>query len=207
MSPETSTINASQAVERIREIIVGRHLERLEQRVARLENSDAPASISRPDFQDRVLVAEAKIEALHDSVSRLTDGTREELSRHTVLQRDEIQRLAHQIQQFVASQAFENQPSQAIEQLEHRLGGWLSDWKQAVQNHLENRDHQIAAYIQSELKTVRTAIDQRIDALEARQPDFSALDLRFNKIAEAARAFADSISELPPLPLADANPP
>ena len=76
MSPEAPPLNASQAVERIREIIVGRHLERLEQRLARLEASDAPV-VSYPQLDERVLLAEARVEALQHSVSRLTDNTRD----------------------------------------------------------------------------------------------------------------------------------
>lgn len=36
MSPESPLINSSQTVERIREIIVGRHLDHLENRVSKL---------------------------------------------------------------------------------------------------------------------------------------------------------------------------
>lgn len=207
MSPETSTLNASQAVERIREIIVGRHLERLEQRVARLESSDAPASPRYSDFDARVLVAEARIEALQGSLSRLAEGSREEIERHHHLQREEIQRLAQQIQQVAAIRTADTQGNAAVEQLEQRLGGWLNHWKSAIQQHLDVRDHQIAAHIQAELRTLQAAIDRRLIDLETKLPDGKAIELRFKRIADAARAFAEATSQLPPLPLADANPP
>lgn len=210
MSPETSTLNASQAVERIREIIVGRHLERLEQRVARLESSDAPASPRYPDFDARVLVAEARIEALQGSLARFAEGSREEIERHHHLQREEIQRLAQQIQQIqqvAAIRTADTRETAAVEQLEQRLGGWLNHWKSAIQQHLDLRDHQIAGHIQSELRTLQAAIDRRLIELETKLPDGKAIELRFKRIADAARAFAEATSQLPPLPLADANPP
>ncbi|MGL4400689.1 MAG: hypothetical protein ACRCXD_12530, partial [Luteolibacter sp.] len=73
MSPTSSPLNPSQAVERIREIIVGRHLERLEQRVVRLESASAPAPLfSPPDalLEDRMFASEARVEALKENLRR-----------------------------------------------------------------------------------------------------------------------------------------
>ena len=206
MSPEAPPLNASQAVERIREIIVGRHLERLEQRLARLEASDAPV-VSYPQLDERVLLAEARVEALQHSVSRFTDNTRDELERRNYLQREEIQRLAQQIQQVAAARPASADPTPAVQELEQRLGNWLTAWKNSFQQHLDSRDHEISRHIQSELNTLRMSVDQRFDDFEGRHPDHRQLELRFKKIAEAARALADSVSYLPPLPLADASPP
>lgn len=206
MSPETSTLNASQAVERIREIIVGRHLERLEQRVARLEASDT-APTSYPHLDERILMAEAKVEALQDSVSRLTDHTRDELERRNYLQREEIQRLAQQIHQVAANRAAADTTPAALQQLEQKLGGWLDSWKTAIQQHLDSRDQRIAGHIQNELQTLKTSIDGRFTDFEGRYPDSKQLEQRFKKIADAARALADSVTQLPPIPLADDTPP
>lgn len=204
MSPETPTLNASQAVERIREIIVGRHLERLEQRVARLEASDAPVA-SYPELDERVLMTEARVEALQDSVNRLTDHTRDELERRNYLQREEIQRLAQQIQHATAARATAD-PGPAMQQLEQKLGGWLNSWKTSLQQHLDSRDHRIAGHIETELKTLKTSIDERFADFEGRFPDNKQLELRFRKIADAARALAESVTQIPPLPLADDSP-
>ncbi len=206
MSPEAPTLNASQAVERIREIIVGRHLERLEQRVARLEASDAPV-VSYPELDERVLLAEARVEALQHSVTRLTDNTRDELERRNYLQREEIQRLAQQIQQVAATRPATADPAPAVQQLEQKLGIWLTVWKNSFQQHLDSRDQQISKHIQNELNVLKTSLDERFDDFEGRYPDSRQLELRFKRIADAARALADSVSQLPPLPLADASPP
>ncbi len=205
MSPETSPLNASQAVERIREIIVGRHLERLEQRVARLEASDTPATV-HPHLDERVLMTEARVEALQHSVSRLTDNTRDELERRNYLQREEIQRLAQQIQQVAATRAATDH-GPAVQQLEQKLGGWLESWKTAIQQHLDARDQRISGHIQTELKTLKASIDGRFTEFEGRFPDNRQIEQRFRKIAEAARALADSVTQIPPIPLADDTPP
>jgi len=206
MSPETTPLNASQAVERIREIIVGRHLERLEQRVARLEASDVPEA-SYPELDERVLQAEARVEALHHSVTRLSDNTRDELERRNYLQREEIQRLAQQIQQVAATRPATADTLPAVQQLEQRLGSWLGAWKNSFQDHLTSRDQEISKHIRTEIDTLKSAIDGRLADFESRLPDSGQLEQRFQKIADAARALADSLSQLPPLPLADASPP
>jgi chromosome condensin MukBEF ATPase and DNA-binding subunit MukB len=206
MSPESSPLNASQAVERIREIIVGRHLERLEQRVARLETSDVPGS-SYPQLDERVLIAEARMEALQHSVARLSDHTRDELERRTYLQREEIQRLSQQIQQVAATRPATVEALPAVQHLEQRLGTWLGAWKDSVQGHLNSRDQQISDHIRSEIDGLKTAIEGRMTDLENRLPDSALIEQRFKKIAEAARALAESISQLPPIPSADASPP
>jgi len=201
MSPETSTLNASQAVERIREIIVGRHLEKLEQRVARLEASGTPVG-SYPELDERVLLAEARVEALQGNVSRLTDHTREELERRSYLQREEVHRLAQQIQQVAASRPPAVDPGPGMQQLEQKLGAWLTGWKDAFQQHLDGRDQQISTHIQTELKTLGSSVDERLTRLEAKLPDGRAIEQRFMRIANAARALAESASQLPPLPTA-----
>ena len=77
MSPTPSPLNPSQTVERIREIIVGRQterLERLEQRVIRLETGVPPAAAAPAPtarLEDRIFAHEAQLEALKENVHRL----------------------------------------------------------------------------------------------------------------------------------------
>lgn len=89
--------NPSQSVERIREIIVGRQLSRLEGRPARRE---APGAGAATSVDDRLAAAEARIEALQASLRRLTETTRDDVDRHFFHQREEIQRLAAQFQRL-----------------------------------------------------------------------------------------------------------
>ena len=105
MSPTPSPLNPSQTVERIREIIVGRHLERLEQRVVRLESTGITPAVA-PDVEDRLFANEARLEALQENVNRLADSTREATEQRLLQYRQETQRLAAQIQQDLSMQAW-----------------------------------------------------------------------------------------------------
>jgi excinuclease UvrABC nuclease subunit len=188
MSPTSPPINQSQAVERIREIIVGRQLERLEQRVVQLEAQTGPEQ-SAVRFEDRLCTAEARLEALQHSLQRLSEHTREESASRSHQQRAEIQRLAMQIQQIAASRAAAaSQP--AIEQLEARIGTWLGNWQQALQNHLNHREEQLAGQLRAEVATLWENTESQITRLESRSGDRQWLEQRFAGIAAAARALA-----------------
>lgn len=197
MSPTPPTsINPSQAVERIREIIVGRHLERIEQRVARLESTGAPGAGIPSQWEDRLCTHEARLEALQQSVQRLAESAREESDVRSELQRDEIQRLAAQIQQIAAVKSAEaTQP--AIQQLESRLGIWLTNWQGALQSHLNEREQKLAAQLRQEVAALWENTESQITRLQSRTIDREQIEERFSRIAAAARALAESASPTP----------
>lgn len=192
MSPTPPTLNPSQTVERIREIIVGRHLERLEGRVARLESQPAAAATRTAPlgniFEDRLLITEARVEALQDHVHRI-EGHREEIERLGAMHREEVQRLAMQISDIARAKA-ENSDVRAVENLERRLGAWLTDWQKTLQMRLEARDRDVVEKVRAELATMREGIEKRFSELESRVP--VNVEDRFNRIAAAARALAES---------------
>jgi hypothetical protein len=196
MSPTSPTLNPSQTVERIREIIVGRHLERLESRVARLESQPAPAvSKSAPQrdiFEDRLLTTEARVEALQDHIHRI-EGMREETERVGELQREEVQRLAMQISEIARVKA-ETSEVRAVENLERKLGVWLTEWQKTLHLRLEVRDRDIVDRVRVELSVMRDGIEKRFAELESRVP--VNVEDRFNRIAAAARALAESAVSL-----------
>ncbi|MFM2197415.1 MAG: hypothetical protein RLZZ505_847 [Verrucomicrobiota bacterium] len=192
MSPTPPTLNPSQTVERIREIIVGRHLERLESRVTRLETQPATA-VGKPSpqgdiFEDRMLTTEARVEALQDHVNRI-EGMREETERMGAMHREEVQRLAMQINEIARLKA-ESSGVRAVENLERRLGAWLAEWQKTLHMRLEVRDRDMVDKLRVEVAVVREAIEKRIAELESRVP--VNLEDRFDRIAAAARALAES---------------
>lgn len=192
MSNHPTQINPSQAVERIREIIVGRHLERLEARIERLETphwQGPPGSAN----EDRMIAAEARLEAMQDNIQRFADLTRDELERRSFLQREEVQRLAVQIQQVAATRAAEAS-GPAVQHLEQKLGAWLNSWQLAFHAHSSEREKHVVSHMQRELGALREWIDARFADLDRRYPDRLAVDERFNRLAAAARAFAESAS-------------
>ncbi|MEX1115723.1 MAG: hypothetical protein WEB53_10775 [Akkermansiaceae bacterium] len=197
MSPThpPTPLNPSQAVERIREIIVGRHLERLEQRISQLESAGPmPAAAPLPRMEDRVLASEAKLEALQDHVQRLGTSSRE-ATEHQLSQQQETQRLAQQIQQVAAMKATDT-ALPAINQLERKIGTWLVAWQNSFQTQLNDNNHPIAHQLRSEVVTLWENTESQLTRLESRLMDRDVIEERFRKIAAAARALADSASPI-----------
>jgi len=189
MTPTPSPLNPSLAVERIREIIVGRHLERLEQRVAHLEASGLVGQFP-PQWEDRLCTNEARLEALQQSVQRLSEKSKEEAETRTHQQREEIQQLAAQIQQVSAMKAVEStQP--ALQQLETKIGSWLTHWQGALQTHLNDREQRLAGQLRQEVATLWEDTEAQITRLQSRSVTRDAMEERFNRIAAAARALAE----------------
>ena len=193
MSPTPSPLNPSQAVERIREIIVGRHLERLEQRVARLETSPSVAVKPQTLKQDPLVAIEAPLEALKENVLRLVDTNRVQTEQRLTQYREETQRLAAQIQHVAAMKASEPQPT-AIHQLEHRIGSWLTDWQSSFHVHLHDRDRRLASQLREEVASIWESIESQLTRLESRSMDRASIEERFSRIALAARALAECAS-------------
>ncbi len=194
MSP-TPPLNPSQTVERIREIIVGRHLERLEQRVVRLETPAAPAP-GLSHLEDRLCTNEARLEALKDNVQRFADSNREQTEARFNQHREEIQRLAAQIQQVAAIKSAEAAPA-AVNQLEHKIGGWLTDWQNSFHVQLNDRDHRLASQLRAEVASLWENTESHLTRLESRAIDRDSIEERFSRIALAARALAECASPTP----------
>ncbi|MFT3990628.1 MAG: hypothetical protein QM680_04380 [Luteolibacter sp.] len=190
MQSSPPSINPSQAVERIREIIVGRHLERLEQRISKLEApTPSRSAVDLTSIEDRIVSGEARLEALQAQVVRISDVSKAEHERRSLFQREEIQRLATQIQQISATR--EASPSQDTSQLEQKLGSWLTDWQAALGKHLEARDQKITGLFREEIARQIEKLERKLDQANSQALDPAALERRFQKIAEAARALAD----------------
>ena len=190
MSPPINTLNPSQAVERIREIIVGRHLERLEQRFEHLESNVRLGGVS-PQIEDRLCSSEARLEALQQSLLKSTDQTRVEMHNWQDRHREDIQQLAAQIQQVAAMKRSESEPAQ-VQQLEGRIGAWLNQWQGALQNHLNAREQQLANQIREEVATLWENTESQITRLQSRCVTRESIEEKFNRIAAAARALADA---------------
>jgi hypothetical protein len=194
MSPSPTPINPSQTVERIREIIVGRQFERLEQRVARLESAEQRAQQVPAPWEDRLCTSEARLEALQHSLQRLADTTREETEGRTLQQRAESQRLAAQIQQVAAMKLSEAEQQTAARELEGRIGAWLTNWQGALHTHLNERDHRLADQLRGEVAALWESTESQITRLQSRATEREWIEERFARIAAAARALAECAS-------------
>jgi len=196
MSPTASPLNPSQTVERIREIIVGRQFERLEQRVAHLESME-PRGVTQSPWEDRLCTSEARLEALQHSLQRLADFTREEVEIRSARQQAEIQRLSVQIQQVAAMKSAEEREHTAVRELEGRIGAWLTSWQGGLNSHLNERDNRLADQLRGEVASLWESTEAQITRLQSQQnraDDRQWIEERFARIALAARALAECAS-------------
>jgi DNA repair exonuclease SbcCD ATPase subunit len=198
MSLPIPQLNPSQAVERIREVIVGRQLDRIEQRLTHLETTAQPAAIYQP-LEDRLVSTEAKLEALQDNIGRYASSTREVTEQRFATQQQETQRLAAQIQQVAAMKSSAS-PETAVAQLEGKIGAWLGDWQASFHGQLNDRDQQLVQQLRGEVAHLWENNESQITHLQSRMLDSSAIEERFNRIAIAARALAECASPTPPNP-------
>lgn len=195
MSPNPTPPNPSRTVERIREIIVGRQLDRLEQRIARLEASGPVAGARIEPVDDRLLHAEARMEAVRHSLERLAENLRQDMESRSHQQRAEIQRLATQIQQVAAARAGESE-TEAVRQLEARLGNWLNQWQGALQRHLDDREKRLLNQIRGEVASLWENTENQITRMQSNAVDREWIERRLSRVADAARALADAAAPM-----------
>jgi hypothetical protein len=187
-------MNPSLAVERIREIIVGRHLERLENRVIRLESGNLRETSGQISLDDRLHATEARLEALKENVQRIVETSREELEARILQQRSETQRLAAQIQYIASHKLQESETHSSTHPLENKIGTWIATWQKSFQEQLRDREERLAAQLRSELASLGEATNARLTHLETRSMDRDSMEDRFHRIAQAARTLADCAS-------------
>lgn len=194
MSVHPPHMNPSLAVERIREIIVGRHLERLENRVIRLESGNPKGSSGQDNLDDRLHATEARLEALKENVQRIVETSREELEARILQQRAETQRLAAQIQYVASHRLQESEASSSTHPLENKIGTWIATWQKSFQEQIRDREERLAVQLRSEIASLCEATNARLIRLESRSLDRDSMEDRFHRIAQAARTLADCAS-------------
>jgi hypothetical protein len=200
MIPISPPPNPSQAVERLREIIVGRQFEQFEQRIRRLEiagPSTGLTSATSEDFDDRLSANEALIEArfesMHENMQQLVAKAREQTEHLLTQQREATLQLTGQVQQLVSAQSSEIS-ADMIRQLEQKIEAWLTNWQNFIHLQLNERDQNISAHLHREVATLWENTESQITALQSRAANWDTIEQRFSRIALAARALAECAS-------------
>lgn len=200
MIPISPPPNPSQAVERLREIIVGRQFEQFEQRIRRLEiagPSTGLTSATSEDFDDRLSANEALIEArfesMHENMQQLVAKAREQTEHLLTQQREATLQLTGQVQQLVSAQSSEIS-ADMIRQLEQKIEVWLTNWQNFIHLQLNERDQNISAHLHREVATLWENTESQITALQSRAANWDTIEQRFSRIALAARALAECAS-------------
>lgn len=200
MIPISPPPNPSQAVERLREIIVGRQFEQFEQRLRRLEiagPSTGLNSATSEDFDDRLSASEALMEArfesMHENMQQLVVKAREQTEHLLTQQREATLQLTGQVQQLVSAQSSEIS-ADMIRQLEQKIETWLTNWQNFIHLQLNERDQNISAHLHREVATLWENTESQITALQSRAANWDTIEQRFSRIALAARALAECAS-------------
>lgn len=200
MIPISPPPNPSQAVERLREIIVGRQFEQFEQRIRRLEIAGPPTglnSATSEDFDDRLSASEALMEArfesMHENMQQLVVKAREQTEHLLTQQREATLQLTGQVQQLVEAQSSEIS-ADMIRQLEQKIEVWLTNWQNFIHLQLNERDQNISAHLHREVATLWENTESQITALQSRAANWDTIEQRFSRIALAARALAECAS-------------
>ncbi|MES2923571.1 MAG: hypothetical protein V4819_18595 [Verrucomicrobiota bacterium] len=149
-------------------------------------------------MEDRFFANPGPLEAWKDDVQRLLESNRQQTDLRLSQYRQETQRLAVQIQQVAAMKASETAP-RSVDQLERRIGTWLTDWQSSIKVHLQDRDKRLTTQIHNEVAALEARTESQLTRLESQTIDRQALDEHFNRIALAVRALAESVSATPPL--------
>ena len=200
MIPISPPLNPSQAVERLREIIVGRQFDQFEKRIRRLEiagPSTGLTSATSEDFDDRLSANEALIEArfesMHENMQQLVAKAREQTEHLLTQQREATLQLTGQVQQLVSAQSSEIS-ADMIRQLEQKIEVWLTNWQNFIHLQLNERDQNISAHLHREVATLWENTESQITALQSRAANWDTIEQRFSRIAHAARALAECAS-------------
>lgn len=178
----------ARAVERIREIIVGRQLERIEQRLERLEVSGGAGNEAPSPSDPRVGLVETRIEAMEQMIQRMGEQIRMEEMRRAEMQ-VEVRRMALLIQQLADAGSM-HPAGGAVQQMEGRIGAWLGQWQLAMQAHLETRETRLADHFRGELSSLWEHVQVEMSRLRSGTHHHAEVEERFRRIADAARVLA-----------------
>lgn len=155
MTPRNPT-NAptSSQLERVREIIIGRQLGKVEQRLQRLEERTQVAASDGTvtEAQERIEALEARFEAVRDAIQYQVDQIRFEFGGEMDHRKHEVRRLAEQIQQAAQAKQPPAVTAPDLAAAENRLVAWVSAWQQSLEQHLVRRENWLIGQLREELQ-------------------------------------------------------
>lgn len=185
MPPTPPDTNPSRQVERIREILVGRQMDRVERRLEQLETGLRPLPTRPPDdvFEIRL----AGFEQRHEIKLR---ELRDEIDAEKARRVEETHRLAQQIQAAARSRNASGIEAQA--ELEQKLTRWLEHWNQGFRQYLHQREQHLISELRGELVRTREWVSSRLEDRNQATGDPHRLQASFEQLAIAARAIADA---------------
>ena len=181
--PETP-LNPSQQVERIREILVGRQMHHVEDRLRRLEEggelSSSPGIRADPD-------AVGRLQQSQNTLIQHTTELRKQLVEEAELRNRQIAHLAEHLN--TATRKIESASSGLAEKdrhLEAQLSEHLEHISSAMAARIDARVREILQHLQSELVQWKSQVDRDMQGMRDQMVDRRELRRRFARLASAA---------------------
>lgn len=176
--------HASQQVERIREILIGRQMQSVEQRLDRLEARLSPMPVE---------AAEAAwirdLESLQQECRESKLRVHEAIAAERLRQQQESQRLAQQIE-TIARQRREL-TDEGLRLIKTRLAPGFDRWQHQLFGQLQQRESHLVAQLRDELDRLRAWVHKELSS----RSDSSTLHQAVAQLAASVRQLAE---RLPP---------
>ncbi|MDA0767854.1 MAG: hypothetical protein O3A92_13640 [Verrucomicrobia bacterium] len=177
------SLNPSQQVERIREILVGRQMHQVEDRLQDLENrlvsGPSPGPASSPALQ--------RLQDAQSTVLRETQQLRQQLEQETQLRSQQINHLAAHLDS--ASRKLDA-ASANLQRQDHQLGGNLSrhleEISAAMAARIDARVREILHHLQHEIGQWKHQVDRDVNSVRTEMVGRQELKSRFARLASAA---------------------
>jgi type I site-specific restriction endonuclease len=165
--------NPSQQVERIREILVGREMNRIDRRLSHLEHRETP----RP--QSTAPSVSTQLARTQQSLLRETQQLKQSLQQEAVVRQQQITQLARKISQSPqnSSQArdLETQVRDRITTLSHEMTALI-----------DARSREILHHLQREILQWKSQMDRELESIREVKADRKDVRSRFARLAAAA---------------------
>lgn len=189
--PSTAPQTARQ-VERIREILVGRQMQEVEQRLARLEKHLRPMPAD-----EAAGTLDARLAAFQRHQEERLIRLRDEVDAGRLQQFEEIRRLAQQVQSLAREQHGQGGDGGDGGELEQRLGRWMQSWQDDLQRYLKEREDYLVGQLRAELDRLRAWTRSETERLSGSAGAAPTERYRqsFQRLAEFAQAMADELNE------------
>ena len=187
MHPEDQ-INPAEQVERIREILIGRDIKLVNERIHELESSvqDNTSAVAR-NLSEQLQKAEQQHQSAQENIQTITTHIRQQLEQESVTRGQQIQNLAEKID------AAASRMDQTTQQLLHLETGHTHDISKKIENlssemasRIDAHSRQIMEHMHREIQQWKTRMDGQISTLTEKKVDRQELSSRLARIASAA---------------------
>lgn len=175
--PETK-FNPSQQVERIREILVGREMGRIERRLVELETSTTATTPFRrePEVEQRMATTQ-------QSILRETQDLKIRIQKETAARQQQINQLAQKV-----AQKSDSTPMGLSDQgsIERHVSDRMEQVAAEMTSLIDARTREILHHLQNEILQWKNQMDRDLQSIRDVKADKKEVTNRFTRLASAA---------------------